>query len=79
MPKAGIEYLSTPLFIFIIDCINKLYVVLLRSGDVERHEGQTGGPGEGEREAAGQEGAIQGASAVSYSVVTFLHLECYGI
>lgn len=39
--------------------------VCTRSGDAEWHEGQAGGSGEGERETAGQEGAVQGAPAVS--------------
>lgn len=43
--------------------------VLNRSGDAERYEGQAGGAGEGEGEAAGQEGAVQGAAAVSFRLL----------
>ena len=40
--------------------------VLIRSGDTEWYEGEAGGAGEGERETAGQEGAVQRTYAVSY-------------
>lgn len=46
--------------------MSDLFVSLsIRSGDSEWHEGQAGGAGEGEGETAGQEGAVQGAPAVS--------------
>lgn len=46
------------------DIFGSLFV-LFRSGDTEWHEGQAGSAGEGERETAGQEGAVQGTPAVS--------------
>lgn len=44
-----------------------VYVCLwIRSGDSEWHEGHAGGASEGERETAGQEGAIQRTAAVCF-------------
>ncbi len=54
------------------------FYVSIRSGDTEWYEGQAGGAGQGEREAASQEGAVQRTPAVScYSLSGSLtHSRC---